>query len=151
MPTFKEMAAVTSRIEALTGERFWAQGEFLRPVAGSSPEAGTPWSELDFDDRREAIYVNTDWKGFSLEQQMDVTDRVADGDPQEMWMDGMRASDRPEAEPVGSVANTAEMEPVLAEIERGWNEPMARLQDILDGKNLSVEQPEPDIGREREL
>jgi hypothetical protein len=151
MPTVKEMAAVTSRIETLTGERFWAQGEFLRPVAGGSPQAGTPWAELDFDDRREAIYVNTDWKGFSLEQQMDVTDRVADGDPQEMWMDGMRANDRPEVEPSRPVADIAEMEPVLAEIERGWDSPERKLQDILDGKHKSVEQAEPDIGREREL
>jgi hypothetical protein len=85
MPTRKEIDAVQSRIEALTTQRFWAQGEFLRPVAGDAPEAGTPWLELSFEDRREAIYVNTDWKGFSLEEQMAITDMVAEGESHSFW------------------------------------------------------------------
>lgn len=96
MPTRKQMDSVQNQIESLTGERFWANGEFLRPVGAAQPSAGTPWSELDFEDRREAVYVNTGWKGFSLEEQMEVIDRVAAGDPSELWLEGIRASDHAE-------------------------------------------------------
>lgn len=96
MPKRKEMNAVLSRIEELTNGRFWANGEFLRPVERDTPKAGTPWNELGVDDRREAIYVNTDWKGFSAEQQMEVTNRVANRESSEQWMEGIRVSDQAE-------------------------------------------------------
>lgn len=96
MPTRKQMDSVQDRIETLTEERFWASGEFLRPVGRDSPKAGTRWTELDFEDRREAVYVNVDWSGFTLEEQMEITDRVADGDIPELWMGDIRASDQRE-------------------------------------------------------
>lgn len=97
MPTREELDAVRARIADLTAQRFLTQGEFLRPVAGDSPEAGTPWIELDFDDRRESIYVNIDWKGFDPEQQMGITDMVADGESATFWEAAL--GDRPLATP----------------------------------------------------
>ena len=94
MPTRKQMDAVTNLIESLKEESFRVSGEFLRPVGRNSSESGTRWSGMDFEDRREAVYVNVDCSGFTLEQQMEVTDRVADGDPVELWLEGIQASDQ---------------------------------------------------------
>lgn len=54
-------------------------------------------------------------------------------------------------EPEPPPVSLADLEPVLAEIERQWQTPQERLQEILDGKGPSVEQkPEHEPDRERE-
>ncbi len=150
MPTRKEMDAVQSRIEALSGDRFWANGEFLRPVGGDQPGAGTPWNELEFEDRREAVYVNTDWKGFSLEEQMEVTDRVADGDPSGLWLEGIRASDH--AEHTRALITEMAEERRVASGEPSSEEPGSeQLRSILAGTSKLADSPavQPEIERAR--
>lgn len=150
MPTRKQMEAVQDRIEALRADRFWANGEFLRPVGRDFPAAGTPWEELDFEDRREAIYVNADWTGFSLEEQMEVTDRVADGDPPELWMEGIRASDQRE--------RSQELFAGMAEEERAARAILSRepandrFMEIMKGEpeRLITDQPTAESERRRE-
>lgn len=145
MPKREEIEAVQARIEDLTGQRFWAQGEFLRPVIGGAPEAGTPWFDLDFEDRREAIYVNTDWKGFSLDQQMAITDLAAEGESAVFWMEAIQASDQ--AEHLQAVFAEMDEERRAGRGESGSERFNAILEGVPSIEESPAVQPEIERGR----
>ena len=145
MPTRKQIDAVLERIVSLTEDRFLTHGEFLRPVGRDSPQAGTPWKDLDFEDRREAVYVNTDWSGFTLEEQMEVTDRVADGDPVDLWMGDIRASDQREHDRA-LFAEQAE-EKQSAGIREGRNSLRAIMAGEIPAIDKTADAPERDHER----
>jgi hypothetical protein len=60
------------------------------------------------------------------------------------------AADVRHLEPLPEPVPAEELDRVLPEIERQWQTPQGRLQDILDGKGLGVEQPVDAKAHERE-
>jgi hypothetical protein len=128
MPTKGEMADVAQRVMALTSERFWANGEFLRPVVDGPPGAGTPWWGLSRDDRREAIFANTYWEGFSPEEQAATVAMVAEGEAHAFFSVALGEGVMPSLDRVQEVSQKI-----------GWLESMSYLH--VDGE---VPQPSSD-------
>ena len=96
MPTREQIESVQRRIEDLEGERFRPVDGEMKPAGPDAPDDCLTWDQLSFEQSLEALHYGVDWSGFSVEQQVEVSLRVVDGEPSTDWMGDIAASDQAE-------------------------------------------------------
>jgi hypothetical protein len=99
-------------------------------VVDGPPGAGTPWWGLSRDDRREAIFANTDWEGFTPDEQSAIADLVAEGEAH-AFLSVALGDDTPQMPTIDQMVEASQ--------KIGWLESMSYLH--VDGE---VPQPSSD-------
>ena len=91
MPTKEQMDAVVREIEGIQDEARFRPEQSVAPEEEDALDV-VPWEALSVKQRLDVLY-HLDWSGFKAEEQAEVSIRVAEGDPPELWMDGIAAGD----------------------------------------------------------
>ncbi len=91
MPTKQQLDRVTDEIEIFVGglEVVRLEGQRIVPATASREGEYLFWEDLVDTQRRDALALVVDWRGFSEGQKDSVIQRVLDGESRDSWMDGI--------------------------------------------------------------